>query len=258
MVPSTREEPSIPAGPQHAELGAASPPPRVPWTYGDIGRAIVAVVALSITANFAAAVFADAQLEAGETLEDDALALTAVLVASLIAQELFLLGAALWFGPLKRGAPLATLGLRKPEEASSPWLFACALAAGALPIALGYDALLALAGVDAGGTLPEGAVHQAGPLVVVLLGSVVLAPVIEEIFFRGFIFGGIEPRLSWLPAALLSSLLFGLAHLSLLLLPAYAAIGFLFAWSYRRTGSLTPGIVAHVLTNAVSAGLLFL
>jgi membrane protease YdiL (CAAX protease family) len=79
--------------------------------------------------------------------------------------------------------------------------------------------------------------------------------VIEEIFFRGFIFGGLWEQIGWVRAGLISSLLFGLAHLSVYLVLPFAAIGFLFAWSYRRTGSLLPGILAHAITNAANVAI---
>ncbi len=84
-----------------------------------------------------------------------------------------------------------------------------------------------------------------------LLATVVVAPLFEEVIFRGLLFGSLRGRLGPWPAAVLSALLFGLAH-------GYGATGFasvfvsgvLWAWAYERTGSLLPAIAAHALNNA--------
>ena len=39
-----------------------------------------------------------------------------------------------------------------------------------------------------------------------------LAPIAEELFFRGFVFSGLRSRMTMLPAALISGLVFGLVH----------------------------------------------
>jgi membrane protease YdiL (CAAX protease family) len=229
------------------------PVPQAPWTYGDMTKATLIVVVLSIVAGAIAAVIADSFVEAGQNFEDNAAAFTVVLAASFIAQEIFLLGAALWFGPRKYHLPQSVIGLKRPEQ--TPWWFSWALAAFALIIANGYVGVLALAGIDSGASTPEQVFDNAGPFIVVFVGAVLMAPVMEEVFFRGFIFGGLWRRQGWIQAGVASSLLFGFAHLAPIFVPPFAAIGFLFAWSYRRTGSLVPGMFAHGITNAVSVGL---
>ena len=73
---------------------------------------------------------------------------------------------------------------------------------------------------------------------------VVAAPVSEEIFFRGFIFGGLRRRLSFPAAALISAAIFGVFHYtgagSLGVVPQLAFLGFALAWVYEETGSIYP------------------
>jgi membrane protease YdiL (CAAX protease family) len=91
---------------------------------------------------------------------------------------------------------------------------------------------------------------SAEAVAVTLLGSVVFAPVFEELIFRGLLHGTLRARLAWPLAALGSALVFGLAH-------GYGAAGFLsvflsgllWAWAYERTGSLLPALLAHVVNN---------
>lgn len=83
-----------------------------------------------------------------------------------------------------------------------------------------------------------------------LLEYVILAPIFEEIVFRGLLFAMFRRRFTFLPAALLSATIFALAHgYSLLGFISVLWSGFLWAWIYDRTGSLIPGMVAHAVNN---------
>lgn len=85
-----------------------------------------------------------------------------------------------------------------------------------------------------------------------LVGYIAVAPVFEEVVFRGLLFGTLRRRYGCEAAALLSGGLFALAH-------GYGWFGFtsvcwsgvLWAWAYEKTGSLLPGIVAHALNNLI-------
>jgi membrane protease YdiL (CAAX protease family) len=86
---------------------------------------------------------------------------------------------------------------------------------------------------------------------VTLVGTILFAPVFEELIFRGLLYGTLRTRLTWPLAAAASALVFALAH-------GYGAAGFasvflsgvLWAWVYERTGSLLPSIAAHMVNNA--------
>lgn len=91
-------------------------------------------------------------------------------------------------------------------------------------------------------------------VVLTVLGVVVLAPLFEELIFRGLLYGSIRSRFSWPVAAAGSALVFGFAH-------GYGITGFLsvflsgvvWAYFYERTGSLLPSMTAHVVNNAAVA-----
>jgi hypothetical protein len=93
------------------------------------------------------------------------------------------------------------------------------------------------------------------PLAVIL--TVVAAPVVEETFFRGFLFNGLRRTLGFSGAASLSGLLFALAHAQGTLIIPFTVIGMIFAWTYRRAGTLWANIGAHCLFNLVSVLLAF-
>jgi CAAX prenyl protease-like protein len=88
------------------------------------------------------------------------------------------------------------------------------------------------------------------------IGATLLVPVMEELFWRSFLmrwidkpdFTQVDPRGVTLKAVALSTFVFMLAHT--LWLAAILA-GVIYAWLYRRTGSLWAPIVAHGVTNGL-------
>jgi uncharacterized protein len=87
-------------------------------------------------------------------------------------------------------------------------------------------------------------------LAISLVEYVILAPIFEELVFRGLLFAMLRRRFTFFPAALLSATIFALAHgYSLLGFISVLWSGFLWAWIYDRTGSLIPGMVAHAVNN---------
>jgi len=80
--------------------------------------------------------------------------------------------------------------------------------------------------------------------------AAVIAPVGEEILFRGFLFNAWRARTGFWPAALASSLIFGGMHFySWFGMAAIVSFGLLACWIYERSGSLWPPILLHALTN---------
>ncbi|HEX2360402.1 MAG TPA: CPBP family glutamic-type intramembrane protease [Solirubrobacterales bacterium] len=94
------------------------------------------------------------------------------------------------------------------------------------------------------------------PVVVVALyaSTCVIAPLTEETFFRGFLFGGLRRRWPFWAAAGVSGLIFGVVHAGtgVAAIPFLAALGIVFAYLYERTGSIWPSIIAHTLNNLLA------
>lgn len=85
-------------------------------------------------------------------------------------------------------------------------------------------------------------------------GGAVLAPVVEEIFFRGFVFAGLKQAWGWQKAAIVSAILFGLLHLTPTAALPIFILGYIFAWLYQKSGSIWPAILMHMLTNSLALG----
>lgn len=87
-------------------------------------------------------------------------------------------------------------------------------------------------------------------VMVSLLEYVIFAPLFEELAFRGLLFPILRRKFRFLPAALISALIFGLAHgYGVVGLISVCWSGVLWAWIYEKTGSLAPGILAHAINN---------
>ncbi len=87
---------------------------------------------------------------------------------------------------------------------------------------------------------------------------VVIAPLTEELFMRGMLFGWLRKKYGVRVGLLVSALIFGAAHFNLLLLPGLVCSGLIFGLLYERTGSLAPSMVAHATHNLISVGLALL
>ena len=94
-------------------------------------------------------------------------------------------------------------------------------------------------------------------LVLSALLTTVIAPICEETLFRGYIFGALSKWRGWLPAAVMTGILFGGVHFGSApvedLVPL-GVLGFALCLLYRRTGSLYPCIALHSLNNSFAFG----
>jgi len=93
---------------------------------------------------------------------------------------------------------------------------------------------------------------------VLWIGGVFIAPFVEEIFFRGFVFAGLRQSYGWKKAALVSSIIFTIAHIQWTAFPPLFVIGFILAYLYEKSESIWPAIIMHVTINGLSIGAIYL
>ncbi|MDV7766634.1 type II CAAX endopeptidase family protein [Peribacillus sp. CSMR9] len=86
---------------------------------------------------------------------------------------------------------------------------------------------------------------------IVIFVTSVIGPILEEIIFRKIIFGSLHKRFNFFISALLSSVIFGLAHGELEHLLLYSAMGFTFAFLYAKTGRILVSMSAHIAMNTL-------
>ena len=93
-----------------------------------------------------------------------------------------------------------------------------------------------------------------GVLVGSLLGTVVFAPLLEEIVFRGLLYGTLRRFMGWPVAAVLSAAVFAAAHgYGVAGFGSVFASGIMWAVAYEKTRSLLPGMIAHAANNVSAA-----
>jgi uncharacterized protein len=81
-----------------------------------------------------------------------------------------------------------------------------------------------------------------------------VAPMVEEMLFRGVILRSFLRQYARWPAILGSALLFGLAHMNVYQCAVGLALGTLSGWLYERTQSLWPSIILHASYNSALMG----
>ncbi|MGH2958317.1 MAG: lysostaphin resistance A-like protein [Solirubrobacterales bacterium] len=186
-----------------------------------------------------------------EQLSDDS---NFIVLASAVSQ-LFFIGTAVFVARLSGSFRWRDLGLVRAPFWKSLGLMAAVM--GSYLVILGiYNQLVRLAPDDA----PEKLGANSGDLNMLFFALLVavLAPIAEEIFFRGLIFRALLNAMSLWPAAILSGLLFGALHIDslssdrLLQVVPLAVLGISFALLYSWTGTLYSTIALHATNNAIA------
>ena len=126
----------------------------------------------------------------------------------------------------------------------------CGLLIAGYVIILLHNSILFLLGVNTqGDEILKMFDSLESPIWFFLVG-VVFAPIVEEIFFRGFLFQGFRQKYGWIVAILLSSFIFAAAHLDPVSFIPTFVLGSVLAYMYHRSNSVWPGIILHFLVNA--------
>lgn len=221
-------------------------PAWAPWT------AIVALLAAFAMAFMGAILIAIVSTAFGGDVDDPG---PAVNIAATLLQDAAFIGAALLFAR-RAGRILPTqFGMRTtPLWAAVGWT-ALALVGFYVLSAL----WVALTGTDETSELPSefGVEQSTAAFVAVCILVTVVAPVAEEVFFRGYFYGALRNwRGPWL-AAVLTGLVFGGIHAGstpVVFLVPLAILGLFLCLLRERTGSLLPCMAAHALNNAIAFG----
>jgi membrane protease YdiL (CAAX protease family) len=90
-----------------------------------------------------------------------------------------------------------------------------------------------------------------GVAAIIVLRACVLAPIVEELLFRGALFAWLRQRLSASLTIAVTSIAFAAIHAYPAILPLTFAIGVAFGWIRERSGSVAPTIVVHVVHNVL-------
>lgn len=218
----------------------------VPWGTAPIVLSIFVVLILLFVAAAAAAAIATLY-----SSQEDA-------VATWISVHLTafsILGTVWFFGLRHCQSPLSTLGLRSLRlSAKRTFVLAVAVLAGSLIATSAYSLLVGWLGIDAlqPPEVDAGIAFDGAAVLLTFQALALMTPIVEEVFFRGFIFSGLLRRFGPRWAIIVSALVFSAFHLSLGVVIPIFMTGVLLAWLYWKTGSLWAAIAAHAGQNALA------
>jgi len=293
LNPENAAQPSPEASGSPLQLQATTPLPPEPWgIWATVGWSVL-VGGASLIAQIAAvfvfmAVFTVANLAAngnprpdalqiGKGLESNGLLLSiAVCLSSLAGSALTILAAHLrWPGsvkpsisPLRAGTPVfpEPPAPATPVESSYTWRNYLALSpisprillawmGMACLFAIASDAVTSLLGRPIVPEFMQKAYATAHFVPLLWIAFIIVGPVFEELFFRGFLFRGLaNSKLGAVGAILVTSLLWAAIHIQY---DAYGIfsifiVGLLLGWARVRTNSIYPCIAMHCLMNFIA------
>ena len=218
--------------------------PEISWTlkdtiWGLIGGLLTALIIPILVLPFDPDLDSDAALLAAQGL----FGLALIVVPFAIASH---------WRPQNLRTAAGRLGLRRFAPSGLGWML-LALFSYYVFAALFTSLVLTPEQDDIGGDLGVGDESILVSIAAILLIGLV-APVSEELFFRGFVFSGLRSRMTVWPAALISGLVFGSVHAptGITTVVPLAALGVALCWLYDRTGSLWPCVLAHMFNNGLA------
>lgn len=109
----------------------------------------------------------------------------------------------------------------------------------------------AMLGVKTGSDNTQQIINIIETFPMVMVVSSIVGPILEEIVFRKIIFGALHQRMNFFLSALISSVIFSLAHMEVEHTLLYSAMGFTFAYLYVKTKRIIVPIFAHVAMNSL-------
>jgi membrane protease YdiL (CAAX protease family) len=208
--------------------------PPVPWTVRDTWLGVLFLV-LTLAAILALTVF----LPKGEWVAN-ILMIASELILLLPMAAIFLWKRISW----------RSIGFGKFQWNSMAW--GCGGLIAVYPLIMLHNIVLFLLGVETQGkTITQIMQVMESPWAFVF-SAVILAPLAEEIVFRGFFFAGFRQRYGWVPAVLISSAIFGASHLQLVAFIPTFLLGMVMAYAYHRSNSIWPGVIIHFWVNGSS------
>ncbi len=147
----------------------------------------------------------------------------------------------------RKKRPLADIGLTR----INPWL---ALELFALGAALNVFVTFAMAIIPfpvewVNSYIESSSVLAAANVVVSIIVTVISAPIVEEITFRGFMYGQLKGGMPMFAAMLISSWVFGMVHGDLIWFMYAFLLGIVLTYIGEKCGALTAPIIVHMAFN---------
>lgn len=233
----------------------------VPWTTRDAALGIALTIVPLVTLLIAGQILASGaptHSVARLTPARDLTNAIAIAVSSSLVEAVFLIAPVYYAikrrpAGASRWAGIRVLGLRGFQLGSATVTFVAGLA-----LVYGFTILYSLLRIQTNAdALARQAAQAPYTTVATLLVAVVVAPICEELFFRGFAFPALAQAMPLWGAILATSLIFGVTHADIGSFAPLVVIGVALAVLRWRTGSIWPGVAFHAFNNAVAAVYIF-
>jgi uncharacterized protein len=245
--------PEVPDGPGGPDAPAPAPRGEHAWPAWTAPVALVAAFVVAFVGALLAALVGaafGAGFDPGDTPPG-------VLIGATVVQGLAFVGAGVLFARMTGPTSAHQFGLR-PTSLWWSLLWILALYVGFVMFAAVWAQIVE---VEEQTQLLEdlGADRNTLLLVLSMLLVCVSAPLVEELFFRGYFFPALRNGVGLWPAALITGAIFGIIHIGgspVGALVPLGVLGFALCLLYHRTGSLYPCIAVHAVNNAIAFGAL--
>ena len=261
IPPPPPEDPVLPAAPPPAaNVPAPEDPPADPPVQEPTGNARwkpwtapLALFGWLFMTMILTLIIAIASAAMGYSLDDPP---AGVNIAGTFAQDFAMIAAVLIFASFFGRPRGADFGLLRPAIGKAIGAM-FAVWFGFIAFSVAWKFAISL---DDPQTLPDelGIGGSTVNLVLVVIVIAVLAPLGEELLFRGYVFGALRNWKGVWPAAIITGAIFGAVHIGsspIGYAVPLAFFGFGLCLLYQRTGSLYPCIALHALNNAFALGL---
>jgi uncharacterized protein len=174
-----------------------------------------------------------------------------LVVFAVFALEALMIPPVWWWSVRKYGASPRILGLRGFRFLRGLALVAVGLAA-ILAINVVWAQVMERFGLEGQPDLVPVFGEGLGGFISALFVAAVVAPIAEELFFRGFLYAGLRDRWGLGAGLIVSSVLFGLIHLTPGVILPIILMGAIFAVLFELTDSVWPPILLHALVNGLA------
>lgn len=220
-------------------------PISVPWSLLDAleALAILTILVISLGAGGQAL-----SRHLSKTTDDPALQ------AGIMAVQYTLsVGLALWVAMSKTraGRRLSAMGLRtsgRPAQMVSAGVAGYSvLLIGGMLLSLALESFSGITPLQVG--LELMGEHTAVSILIYLLLLAVVAPLAEELLFRGYLYPALREKMSKFAAVGISAILFALLHMNPVATVPIIVIGIVLAMLYETTRSVIPCAVCHAMNN---------
>ena len=251
--------PAFPPGPPvgyREEIG----PNHVPWRFWDVLLAalpFILLLTLTLVSHFASSTATSTTTDTPTSTR----ILVANTVIGIVVYGIILL--LVWLVTVRKyRLSWSALGIRRPPGIY--WALALPILVGMYLGAALVSAVIVQLFYGGKATNPQveditgGGSFSWTKLILALITASVAAPFVEEIFFRGVLFGWLRTRWGAVPGVTISAALFSGAHAIPLILASIFVVGLTLAIVYEKTKSTIATMTLHSLFNTIGVVAVFI